>query len=105
SVSVREIVRLVPDEFNGLLEDVADGVESVVIAIRAGKNDDSEFHRVVTPWGIRGTSILARGETKRRDAERRAEEGKSRLLGPAQWMQANRAWESLVGAVRQPLGC
>jgi len=49
---------LVPNEFDGLVQDVADGVKRVVVAIRAGKNYDSEFHRVGSPWSIRGNFIL-----------------------------------------------
>src|SRR5262249_48175856 len=55
---VGEIFGLVPDDLDGLLQNLADGVEGVVIAIRAGKDYDSEFHRVVTPRGIRGSSSL-----------------------------------------------
>src|SRR5882724_9442909 len=58
-VAIGQILRLVPDELDRLFQNVADGVKSVVIAIRSGKNDDSEFHRVVTPWSIRGILILA----------------------------------------------
>jgi hypothetical protein len=50
---------LVPDEFNGLFEDVADGVKRVVVAIGPGKNYDSKFHVVAAPCGIAGTPILA----------------------------------------------
>ena len=32
-----------PEEFHWLLEDTADGVESVVIAVRSGKDDDGEL--------------------------------------------------------------
>src|SRR5882724_10875367 len=58
-VAIGQILRLVPDELDRLFQNVADGVKSVVIAIRSGKNDNSEFHRVVTPWSIRGILILA----------------------------------------------
>jgi len=43
-VAAVEVFRLVPDEFDGLLEDVADGVEGVVVAVGPGKDYDSEFH-------------------------------------------------------------
>src|SRR5437016_3250949 len=58
-VAIREIFRLVPDEFDRLLENVADGVKRVVVAIGPGKNDDSKFHAVAAPCSIAGTSILA----------------------------------------------
>jgi hypothetical protein len=40
---------LVPDEFDGLVQDIADGVERVVVAIGPGKNNDSELHCVLAP--------------------------------------------------------
>jgi hypothetical protein len=43
-VAIVEVFGLVPDEFDGLLKDVADGVEGVVIAVGPGKDYDSEFH-------------------------------------------------------------
>jgi len=43
-VAILQIFGLVPDEFDGLLEDVADGVEGVVVAVGPGKDYDSEFH-------------------------------------------------------------
>jgi hypothetical protein len=43
-VAIVEIFGLVPDEFDGLLQDVADSVEGVVIAVGPGKDYDSEFH-------------------------------------------------------------
>src|SRR5207245_8579307 len=58
-VAIREILGLVPYEFDGLLQDVADGVKSVVVAIGPGENDDSKFHAVVAPCCIAGTPILA----------------------------------------------
>jgi hypothetical protein len=36
---------LVPDEFDGLMDDCGDGMVGVFIAIRAGKLHHSEFHR------------------------------------------------------------
>src|SRR5690348_8652174 len=51
-VGIGEILRLVPDEFDRLLEYVAESVEGVVIAIRAGKDDHSKFHRVGSPSRI-----------------------------------------------------
>src|SRR5260221_471936 len=58
-VAIREVLRLVPDEFDGLVQDAAERVKRVVIAIRAGKDYDSELHRVGSPRGIRGNPILA----------------------------------------------
>jgi len=39
-----EIFGLVPDEFDGLVEDRGDGVEGVVVAVGAGETDYAEFH-------------------------------------------------------------
>src|ERR1700730_2202387 len=47
-----------PDELNRLLENIAYGVERVVVAIRSRKDDDSKFHALVTPGGDVGISIL-----------------------------------------------
>src|SRR6266705_2709213 len=58
-VAVRKIFRLVPDKFDGLPQDVADSVKSVVVTIGPGENDDSKFHVVPAPCGIAGTPILA----------------------------------------------
>src|SRR5467141_5243026 len=58
-VAIRQILGLVPDEFDGLLQNVADGVKRVMVAIGPGKNDDSKFHAVAAPCSIAGTSILA----------------------------------------------
>src|SRR5215472_3237205 len=58
-VAVREVLRLVPDELDGLLEDVSDGVKGVVVAIGPWKNNDSKFHEAVAPCGLAGTPILA----------------------------------------------
>jgi hypothetical protein len=33
-----------PDKFDGLAQNFADNVVRVVIAIRSGENDDTEFH-------------------------------------------------------------
>jgi len=52
-------LRLVPDEFDGLLEDVSDGVIRVVIAIGPRKNDNSKFHCGGSPLLLAGTLILA----------------------------------------------
>jgi hypothetical protein len=41
------------------LQDVADGVKRVVIAIGPRENNDSKFHAVVAPCWIAGTPILA----------------------------------------------
>src|SRR4029077_705418 len=59
SVAIREIFGLVPDEFDGFVKDVANGVKRVVVAIGPGENDDSKFHAVPAPCGIAGTLILA----------------------------------------------
>src|SRR5438132_1735770 len=61
-VAIREILGLVPYEFDGLLQDVADGVKSVVVAIGPGENDDSKFHEVPAPCGIARPPILAQTE-------------------------------------------
>jgi len=42
-------LRLVPDEFDRSLQNIADGVKRVMIAIGSGKNDDSKFHAVAAP--------------------------------------------------------
>src|SRR6266436_2203095 len=49
-VAIGKVLRLVPDELYGLLEDVADGVKRVVIAVGARKNNYSKFHAVIAPW-------------------------------------------------------
>src|SRR5713226_1003515 len=51
-VAIREVLRLVPDKFDGLFQDVPEGIKRVVVAIGPGEDDDSKFHVVVTPWGI-----------------------------------------------------
>jgi hypothetical protein len=38
-----------PEEFDLLAKDCADGVVGVVVTIRAGKHYDTEFHRVESP--------------------------------------------------------
>src|SRR6267378_1605491 len=58
-VAIRQIFGLVPDEFDGLPQNVADGVKRVMVAIGPGENDDSKFHAVAAPCSIAGTSILA----------------------------------------------
>src|ERR1700691_1388794 len=40
---------LVPDEFNRLADDRADGMIGVIVAIRAGKLDHAELHEVILP--------------------------------------------------------
>src|SRR5437764_500903 len=52
-VAASQVLRLMPDKLDRLFEDAADGVKRVVVAIRAWKDDDSKFHCVVTPGGIR----------------------------------------------------
>jgi hypothetical protein len=47
-----------PDELNRLMEDIAYGVERVVVAIRSGKDDDSKFHALAAPGDVAGTIIL-----------------------------------------------
>src|SRR5215472_9206613 len=49
SVTIRQIFRLVPDEFDALSEAVSDGVKGVVVAIGPGKNNDSKFHAAAAP--------------------------------------------------------
>jgi hypothetical protein len=58
-VAIREIFGLVPNEFDRFLEDIADGVKRVVVAIGPGENDDSKFHVVAAPCSVAGTPILA----------------------------------------------
>ena len=48
-VAIRKILRLVPDEFNRLFQDVPEGVKRVVVTIGPGKDDDSKFHVLVAP--------------------------------------------------------
>jgi hypothetical protein len=48
-VTICEILRLMPNEFNGLVQNVPDGVKRVVVAIGPGENDDSEFHCALAP--------------------------------------------------------
>src|SRR5690348_1313676 len=50
----------VPEEFDGLAKDGADGVVRVVVAIRAGKHYDAKFHREESPKTI----LTQRGNTK-----------------------------------------
>src|SRR5207302_10999364 len=57
-VAIRKVLRLVPDEFDGFVQDAAKRVKRVVIAIRAGKDYDSKLHRVGSPKSIRGKIIL-----------------------------------------------
>src|SRR5712692_3179679 len=64
-VAIREILGLVPDEFDGLFEDVADGVVRVLVAIGPGKNDDSKFRAGAAPWRNLGSVILAHTEARR----------------------------------------
>src|ERR1700674_2832725 len=58
-VAIRQIFRLVPDKFDRLPQNVADGVKRVMIAIGPGKNYDSKFHAVAAPCRVAGTLILA----------------------------------------------
>src|SRR3984893_6928652 len=44
-VAVLEVVRVVPEKSYGLLGDLLDGPESIVIAVRSGENNDAKFHR------------------------------------------------------------
>jgi hypothetical protein len=55
----------VPEQLDGLAQNLAQGVEGVVVAVRAGKDDDTEFHLVVTPARIRGICILAQRRAAR----------------------------------------
>jgi hypothetical protein len=45
-VKAGEILRLVPDEIDGLCRTSPKRVKGVVIAIRSGKYDNTKFHRV-----------------------------------------------------------
>jgi hypothetical protein len=47
-----------PDELNRLVENIAYGVERVVVAIGSRKDDDSNFHALAAPGGVVGISIL-----------------------------------------------
>jgi hypothetical protein len=68
-VRIVEVFGLVPDKFDGLLEDVADGVEGVVVTVGPGKDYDSEF-QCAPPGSDAGIAILAqRREAHPRDAE------------------------------------
>jgi hypothetical protein len=49
---------LMPDELNRLMENIAYGVERVVVAIGSGKDDDSKFHALAAPGDVAGTIIL-----------------------------------------------
>src|SRR6266478_2714851 len=49
-VAIGQVLRLVPDELHRSLEDVADGVKRVVIAVGARKDNYSKFHAVIAPW-------------------------------------------------------
>jgi hypothetical protein len=49
-IAAREFVRLVPDKFDGFVQDVADGVERVVVAIGSGKDYNSKFHAASAPY-------------------------------------------------------
>ncbi len=69
-VTIGEVFRLVPDEFDGLLQDVADGVERVVVAIGPGKNDDSKFHAAVAPCGVCGNFYFSTAAEVRRTLQR-----------------------------------
>src|SRR5262249_42161670 len=51
-IAVREVLRLMPNEFDRLFKDISDGVERVVVAIGPGKDDDSKFHAAITPREI-----------------------------------------------------
>src|SRR5262249_44072422 len=50
-VKAGDVGRLVPDKVNRLLQDLVERIESVVVAIRSGEDDNTNFHRVATPWG------------------------------------------------------
>jgi hypothetical protein len=41
-----------PDELNRLMENIAYGVERVVVAIGSRKDDDSKFHALSAPGGV-----------------------------------------------------
>jgi hypothetical protein len=64
-VAVLKVMRIVPEKGYGLPCELLDGPESIVIAIRAGKNKYAEFHGSLT-------DMLAASET----------EGKMLLIAP-----------------------
>ena len=43
-VKAGNVLRLMPDEFRRLVQDFVDGVKSVVIAVRSGKDDNTNLH-------------------------------------------------------------
>jgi hypothetical protein len=51
-----------PDKFDRLIQDFADCVKRIVVAIGPWKDNDSKFHGVVTPDGIWGRFILAHSQ-------------------------------------------
>jgi hypothetical protein len=66
-IAIGKVLRLVPNELDRFFQDAAYGVERVVIAVGARKNNYSKFHALVAPSGILGKLILAhqRGEFRR----------------------------------------
>src|SRR5467141_4485712 len=48
-VKTSDLFGLMPQEFNRLVKDLAQGVVGVVVAVRAGKHDHTEFHRASSP--------------------------------------------------------
>src|SRR5712692_8087665 len=44
-VAVLEVVRVVPEESYGLLGNLLDGPESIVVTVRSGENNNAKFHR------------------------------------------------------------
>jgi hypothetical protein len=57
-------VRVVPEESYGLLGNLLDGPESIVVAVRSGENYDAKFHRnprvhymVMVVWMVYGDKL------------------------------------------------
>src|SRR6266853_4447424 len=48
-VKTHDLCGLMPEEFNLLMKDLAQGVVGIVVAVRARKHDHTEFHRASSP--------------------------------------------------------
>src|SRR5258706_5874576 len=48
-VKTSDLFGLMPQEFNRLMKDLAQGLVGAVVAVRAGKHDHTEFHRASSP--------------------------------------------------------
>jgi len=68
-VTIVEIFRLMPDEFDRLLQNMADRVKRVVIAVGPGENHYTKFHGT-PPGGFAGKLILAQRGEKERERRR-----------------------------------